>query len=150
MSRMYKFTSQVVAWPGDTGDIFEISVPTDTVIKIHSLHMTLSDNLTDFASRIQLNVSPNGLTGTTKAAEPVDPGDPVSLCTCKYDPTVNHVSTDRTLGVYGFLFQAGFRRVYAPEERPIIVGGEFFSFEKSDGANGPDCDQNIECLYEEF
>lgn len=123
MGRLYSATFESIAVTVEQ-DFFNLLVPADMCVAVHSLVLSQSSDAGDSESE-QLNVlihrgSTAGTGGTTPTPAPMELGDAVSTVTVR----ANDVTTQSTEGAQihaeCFNVMAGLSIVWTPETRPII------------------------------
>lgn len=127
MSRMYVLSNTIASFTGPK-TIAEIGAQTNSPIRIHSVTITQSTSETDDSTLVTMGRYTASGTGTNVAAnvEALHEGDAAFAGTAEDNHTVDIATGEEILWREGISTLAGFQKVFTPEERPIIAGGNFF------------------------
>lgn len=130
MARMYVLSNTIATFTGPK-TIVEIGALTDTVCLIHRIKVGQSTSETDDSTLLEWGYYTASGTGTNIVAnvEPLDPGDAAFGGTAEDNHTVDIATGEIILGREGISLLAGFEKIFLPDSRPVVPGGDFFAIQ---------------------
>ena len=119
MGRMY--TAVASSTQAVAGDIMEISAPSDAIVILHSVQVSMSDSETDDSTEIDISRwATSGSGGSTITASPMELSDTAFAGAVEAFNITDASSTQTRLYSEGISMLAGFQKIWTPEMRPII------------------------------
>ena len=119
MGRMY--TAVASSTQAVAGDIMEIAAPSDAIVVLHSVQVSMSDSETDDSTEIDISRwATSGSGGSTPTASPMELSDAAFAGAVEAFNTTDASSTQTKLYSEGISMLAGFQKIWTPEMRPII------------------------------
>lgn len=127
MGRKYTLGNTITGFTGPK-TVFELGAAANTVVVIHAVSLTQATSEADDSTLITLGRYSATGTGTSRAGEfiPMDPGDAAFGGTAEDNHTSDITAGEVILLREGISLLAGFQKIWTPEMRPIIPGGDYF------------------------
>lgn len=134
MARIYSCSFEAVAVTA-VQDIFELVAPTNATVRIHSLELFQTTDLSDAQEevlrlRIRQGQTVSGSAGSAGTAVPLDVDDAAAGSTVETNNTTQaNTGTIVTNWVGGWNIRVPLDKVWTPETRPTVKGGRRMTVE---------------------
>ena len=133
MGRIYTLSNTIASFTGPK-TVFELGAATNHALKIHEINVSQSTSETDDSTLLTLARYTASGTGTNVAAnvEPHDDGDAAFGGTAEDNHTADIATGEEFLWREGISLLTGWAKIYTPETRPYVKGGNFFALNLED------------------
>ncbi len=143
MSRMYTLSNILTAFTA-ANHILEIGANANRSIIIHSLSVSQNDSEVDDSTEIQIARYTATGTGTTVTPQPNPKGDTAFSGICKDNHTADLSTGEEITYRRGISMLAGFDKIWTPNTRPEIRGGEFWAVKIAIAITSVDINYEVE------